>query len=483
MDTAETVYLATVGLYLVFFALFCRYVFWRREAYKKHWSRRRCLSIAEVEELARLKGQPLPYISILIPAKGEADVIECTIRHMAALEYPTDRFELVVITDEKEMRGKDKPYPTTQEVVESTRAALGREGVEGKPAPRIVHVSVPYDFEGRLHGPLLGHEVPSTKGRALNYGLDFVSQQSDICAFYDAESRPEKQVLLWVAWRSLANPEVQIWQGPVFQVRNYYYISAINKVVALYQAISHAWYLPVLMRKLPFVGGTNFFARRQLLERVGGFDHHALTEDLEFGVRSALEFPDAWPEYMPYWSTEQTPATYMGYFRQRLRWGSGHLQVTAKFRESGQYPWDRRRPLVHNLYWKGEGEWLFYQLAVIASLSLGGVFARGLLHVPALPWGVIIALRIFTLVYFAFTFYLYFYFRAFMLPPPGKGLVGLAQRWLGVAELLLLPLAGILMLAPYSAALLLKFLNRQPQVWVKTPRTREVFSRAGGLAK
>ena len=36
-------------------------------------------------------------------------------------------------------------------------------------------------------------------------------------------------------------------------------------------------------------------------------------------------------EYLPMVSTEQTPATYKAYFRQRLRWGSGHCKFTIKF--------------------------------------------------------------------------------------------------------------------------------------------------------
>src|SRR5690606_4277719 len=115
------------------------------------------------------------------------------------------------------------------------------------------------------------------------------------------------------------------WQGPVFQVRNYYQLRPINKVIALFQALSHEWYLPILMRDLPFLGGTNLHMGKNLLLKVGGYDPQALSEDLELGVRTYLESGE-WPEYLPMVSTEQTPATYKAYFRQRLRWGSGHLQ-------------------------------------------------------------------------------------------------------------------------------------------------------------
>lgn len=465
LEWAQVLYLLAVGFYFLFFILFMRYFLWKWYADRHFWKKRPLLTVDRVEALAREKGLELPFFSILVPARNEAEVIANTIEHLASLEYPKDRYEIIVITDEKELLARQKEGgndPTTQDVVE----AKIKEFAVRADVPRLKHCTVPYDFDGRYRGFCLGRPVPSTKGRALNYGLSAVDQRSTICGFYDAESHPEEKVLLYIAWSYLQDPRERIWQGPVFQVRNFFQLSFVTKVAALYQAIAHKWYMPVLMRRLPFVGGTNLFVGRRLLERIGGYDHRALTEDLELGVRAYLE-TGVWAEYFPFYSTEQTPATFPAFFRQRLRWGSGHLQVCDKFRWASQYDWEKRGPLLHNLFWKGQGEWTLYQAAVFVPLTFLFLGLNGYLDASAVPLAIRLVLRYLFLVYYAFTFYIFFQFRRLMAPAPWY------EQVLGVLQLLALPIASFFLPLPYTSASFMKLLNRQPQVWVKTPRTKE----------
>lgn len=465
ISSAQMLYLFSVWFYLLFFALFLRYFYWMWYSYRTHWSKRTKLSVETVAALAASKNLELPFFTILVPARNEAEVIANTIEHLASLNYPNDRYEILVITDEKEAMAKaagEQQGPTTMEVVE----AKIREFTARGDAPQLKHCTVPYDFDGRFRGSRRGHSITSTKGRALNYGLEFVDPRTTICGFYDAESHPEADVLLYIAWSWLHDPRERIWQGPVFQVRNFYQLGFITKIAAIYQAISHKIYLPVLMKKLPFVGGTNLFVGRRLLEEIGGYDHRALTEDLELGVRAYLK-TGVWAEYFPYYSTEQTPATFYAFFRQRLRWGSGHLQVCDKFRYAYQYSWDKRGPILHNLFWKGQGEWLLYQGAVIVALLLLLLGLNGGLDPSILPVEFRRVLHYLTFVYYAFTFLAYVHFSRHMTP------VGWWQQLIGAMQLLVLPLASFFLPLPYTAASIMKALNRQPQTWVKTPRTKE----------
>ena len=64
---------------------------------------------------------------------------------------------------------------------------------------------VPFDFDGKLGGNRTGGNVPSTKGRALNWGLGFLNPRSEICGFYDAKP-PHEEVLLYVGYRRLLEP-------------------------------------------------------------------------------------------------------------------------------------------------------------------------------------------------------------------------------------------------------------------------------------
>ncbi|GFP40473.1 glycosyltransferase family 2 protein [Candidatus Hakubella thermalkaliphila] len=307
---------------------------------------------------------------------------------------------------------------------------------------------------------------------------EFLDSRSEICGFYDADSRPEPDVLLFIAHRWLESAgAVRIWQGSVFQVRNFFHLYPINKVVAIYQAVSHEWYLPVLMWWLPFVGGTNLFVQTTLLKEIGGYGPQSLTEDLELGVRAYVE-TGAWPEYFPYPSTEQTPATFRLYFWQRLRWATGHLQVTEKFRRAIYAEPDKikkRDCMVRRLFVKGQLEWTLYQaviLVVVTYLPLG--FA-GYLDPDILPpearWLMSLGLPF----YFSFTLTRYMHFRPyidFTVAPRN-----VFSRALAVCQLLDLPLAGIALSLPFSTAVLLKSLRRQSTVWIKTPRTKEEMNR------
>ncbi|MFO7172367.1 MAG: glycosyltransferase family 2 protein [Bacillota bacterium] len=681
----QYLYLAVAAAYLLMFLLFCRLLLWKRYAERHYWRRRPRLTVAQVEAQARALGRPLPFFSILIPARNEAEVIEGTVDHMAALDYPPDRYEIVVVTDEKEQRAADQrrpgivreaaetvaaglaalegpetrgegpaaaplpdPPPEVQGLVLGLLARLATEGgsdpslaplsltslpepvsrqliweaarrlypgrrwglearlgevevllrrrlrqarekdsqaafaallAHGIPVvvamaalrqdpgqarlvrhlaarvarahhsltqeilvtmaealagrilerlrrlraagpealrraleatyrevypttqdilarkvqelarqpgrPRLVHVTVPFDFDGRLGGGCTGREVPSTKGRALNWGLGFVDPRAEWCGFYDAESRPDPGVLLYVAHRWLQDlgPEerpwraprvgrpVQIFQGPVFQVRNFYEMGPFCKIASLYQAVAHDWYLPALFRHLPFVGGTNLFVTADLLRAVGGYDHQSLTEDLELGTRAYLRC-GAWPEYLPLPSSEQTPPTFAAFFRQRLRWATGHLQVMDKIRRETGYPPERRRAVLRQLFRKGQREWVFYQAATLVPPAALVAYYLGLLDPAVLPAPVRACLSLLSLIYVGFTLYA---FRRYAphLDTAAREAATLRSQALAVVNLLLLPLAAFLFPVPYSSALVLRGLGRSPQGWVKTPRTRE----------
>lgn len=463
MELPQLIYLGVIGLYLFFFLLFLRYFVWRHYSNKHYWSKRKVLSAFELEKLAEEKGKKLPMFSILVPAREEADVIGQTIEHLAGLNYPHDLFEIIVITDEKELSsGKSH---TTQQVVEDKIREFTARGN----CPVLKHVMVPYDFDGNFQGQCLGKPVPSTKGRALNYGLSFIDGSSDICGFYDAESHPELDVLLYIAQEWINSEKSnRIWQGPVFQVRNFFYLSPITKIASLYQALSHEWYMPVLMKMLPFVGGTNLFIESDLLKRIKGFDCKALTEDLEIGVRAYLA-EGAWPNYFPYISTEQTPENYRSFFRQRLRWAAGHIQVIEKFKNTPEYAGPKKNSLLKTLLLKGEVEWTLYQIAVLVPLAVIWLSYKGLIDPSALPDGFRIFLKSLVFIYFGFTYYLYIvkYY-------PYMKKRGTVNSLLALISLLVLPLAGFLLPLPYTGALILRAFNSQPRAWVKTPRTREI---------
>jgi cellulose synthase/poly-beta-1,6-N-acetylglucosamine synthase-like glycosyltransferase len=65
-------------------------------------------SIESLTKLACLKNRELPFITLVIPAKDEAEIIETTIDRFLSLIYPKDKLCILIVCDEKEIL--TKPY-------------------------------------------------------------------------------------------------------------------------------------------------------------------------------------------------------------------------------------------------------------------------------------------------------------------------------------------------------------------------------------
>src|SRR5690606_15144738 len=107
MTTAETLYVVTFSVYLLFFLLFARFFVWRYYSERKYWNRRPSITESELVSLAHRLGKQVPFISVLVPARNEAVVIENTIRHLVSLRYPKQSLEILVVTDEKETQATE----------------------------------------------------------------------------------------------------------------------------------------------------------------------------------------------------------------------------------------------------------------------------------------------------------------------------------------------------------------------------------------
>lgn len=373
----------------------------------------------------------------------------------------------------------DRFFKTTQQVVCECIDSFKTSGF------KLAHVEVPYDFDGEFGGVCTGVEVRSTKGRALNYAFSEVDPQTCMIAFYDAESHPDPDVFLHAARHMLSDNPPDILQGPLFQVRNYYRMGALSKIGGLYKAIAHDWYLPLMFNRLPFVGGTNLHISWDLIQRMRGFDELSLTEDLEFGCRAYLYFGTKLT-FLTVKSTEQTPPTMPQYFRQRLRWASGHLQVISRIRnyprprlsvgDAGDYK-RRARKLWWYLIVMGPLEWMVYQLStgivllmdlILLSNFFGATIPGPFFAENAILYWALVGLNV---PYLIFTLYCYLRYdevfdRTFRPLTVAAGIFDFVKLFIASFVVFLLP-------APYTWAVVLKAIGRAPKTWVKTPRTGE----------
>ncbi|MBT9175834.1 MAG: hypothetical protein DDT20_00134 [Firmicutes bacterium] len=122
LTTPQTIYLVAVAMYVVLFLMFCRFFLWKRYSEGRYWRVRPALNEAGILALAAKNGKEVPFFSILVPARNEAQVIEKTVRHMFALNYPKTAYEIIVVTDEKEALEGARLRPI---VVRETLAFMG----------------------------------------------------------------------------------------------------------------------------------------------------------------------------------------------------------------------------------------------------------------------------------------------------------------------------------------------------------------------
>ena len=61
-------------------------------------------TLPEIRSLARQRDRPLPFILIFVPARNESAVIHNTLIRLAQLDYPRNRYAVVVIADAREGR-------------------------------------------------------------------------------------------------------------------------------------------------------------------------------------------------------------------------------------------------------------------------------------------------------------------------------------------------------------------------------------------
>lgn len=248
------------------------------------------------------RGKPLqeyPMVSILVPAHNEAVVITRTVRALLGLEYPKDRYEIIVINDNS--------TDDTAEKLEQIQAEF--------PDRKLIVIST---------GPEVGGKG---KSNALNIG--FSVSTGDVIAIYDADNTPQPDALAILVETLMEDDKLGAVIGK-FRTRNRN-ASLLSRFVNIetlaYQCMNQAG--RYYFFKICTIPGTNYVIRRSLIEEIGGWDVNALSEDTEISFR--LYRMGYYIKQMPLAVTwEQEPHLLNVWFRQRTRWAKGNLYVLAK---------------------------------------------------------------------------------------------------------------------------------------------------------
>ncbi|MEO0370715.1 MAG: glycosyltransferase [Pseudomonadota bacterium] len=242
------------------------------------------------DDRLRASDDPLPKVSILVPLYKETEVLHALVSRLSRLTYPKCLLDVLLVIEEAD---------------ETTRDMLATIDLP----PWIRPVVVP---DGQ----------PRTKPRAMNYALDFC--EGDIIGVYDAEDAPEPDQITQVARRFQAlPPEVACIQG----VLDYY--NPRQNWLARCFTIEYATWFRVIMPGVSRLGwaiplgGTTLFFRRKVLEHLGGWDAHNVTEDADLGFRLARHGYRT--EMLATVTEEEANCRPWAWIRQRSRWLKGYM--------------------------------------------------------------------------------------------------------------------------------------------------------------
>lgn len=240
-----------------------------------------------------------PMVSIMVPAHNEGIVIVRTVESLLALNYPKDRYEIIVINDnstdnsEELLANLQKRYQGRNLHIINTDAVIGGKG----------------------------------KSNALNIG--FESCKGEYIAIYDADNTPEKNALLYLVSEIVQNPKLGAVVGK-FRTRNKN-VNLLTRFINI-ETLSFQWMAQAgrwQLFKLCTIPGTNFIMRRSIIEAIGGWDVKAIAEDTEISFR--IYKMGYLIKFLPQAVTwEQEPQTLKVWFKQRTRWVKGNIYVLIK---------------------------------------------------------------------------------------------------------------------------------------------------------
>ena len=243
----------------------------------------------------------LPFVSIIVPVKNEECVVGRLLKALVDLDYPKDRREFIIVEE-------------------------GSSDGSGEICRKFSdkHSDVHYICGG------VGNGKPSALMDAFKH------VRGDIVGVFDADSVPERDVLLRVV-EHFKDGKISALQGRVCAINGGE--NMLTRFVAQEEALRYEG----LMRGKEELGlfvplnGSCYFVRKDVLDSVGGWDVGALSEDMDLAARLVdngykIRYAGdvrSWQEY---------PSSVGEFFRQRVRWFRGTMEAGLKYGKLLRHP-------------------------------------------------------------------------------------------------------------------------------------------------
>jgi len=237
----------------------------------------------------------LPFISIIVPVKDEERVIGRLLDALLRLDYPKEKSEIIIVED----GSKDK----TIEICEK------------------------YVGQHPSYIKLFQRATSNGKPSALNYGLR--EAKGEILALFDADCVPSSDVLSRAVecFKDSSTAAVQGSTASINANEN-----MLTRLISYEEAVAFRTYAlgRNVLNLFIYLIGSCCFLRRDVVEKLGGWDENSLCEDLEISVR--LTKKGYLIRYVPeIQSWQESPAKLDSLIRQRARWLRGHMETALKY--------------------------------------------------------------------------------------------------------------------------------------------------------
>lgn len=252
------------------------------------------------EKIKLIEDKDCPFISILVPAHNEEKVIYKTVVALLLLNYPSSKFEVIVINDNSKDRTKDELERVRKDYKEKNLKIVTTDSKNGGKG----------------------------KSNALNIGYKVA--KGDYIAVYDADNVAEKNAIKYLITTLINNEALGAVIGK-FRTRNKNK-NILTKFINI-ETLSFQWMVQAgrwQLLNLATIPGTNFIIRKSVIEKLGGWDINAISEDTEISFRLyRLGYKIAFMPLAVTW--EQEPETFKVWFKQRTRWAKGNIYVLFKY--------------------------------------------------------------------------------------------------------------------------------------------------------
>lgn len=239
-------------------------------------------------------------ITIIIPAHNEAKVILTTCRKIIKLNYPKNLLQIIIVNDAS--------TDNSGELLEEFK-----------------NNNLDYDIT-------ILSTTPKTGGKGKSYALNLALKhvKYNFICIYDADAAPEKNSL-----RLLVNK--------INEDKNNYACCGRNKcrnrdrnlltrfinleLTVSQKVVNKGNYELFGIGKIP---GTNYLIKKEVLDKFGGFNTNALTEDTDLSFK--MHINNMKIAYEPRSEAyQQEPEELKVFIKQRTRWAQGNLNITNTY--------------------------------------------------------------------------------------------------------------------------------------------------------